>query len=187
MHDNLWHHIKKVHGTGNKSAKVENTNIQCVDCKSIFNGPIDLYMHSKEHEKTIKETSEGYNLYCDHCCIDLETVARFTEHAMQEHSVYNRKDIKLFRCRWCGHRCKSVLGLYSHIRFNHKFAGNMPLITSDMLNKSKLEKSDTMLCNVCGKLLRRGISYKQHVAIHMNDRKFQCDLCPAKFMYVSIS
>lgn len=174
VHDNLQLHIRKVHGTNKRAAGPQKATINCGDCGSLFNGPIDLYLHSREHEKTSIETSEGYNLNCDNCRIDLRTVAKYMEHAKQVHGMISKKNVKLFRCRWCGHRCKSMLGLYSHIRFNHN-----PLKES-----KKLPKCDTVRCNVCGKVLRQGISYKQHVAIHENDRKFQCDLCPAKFMYV---
>lgn len=180
----LLQHIKRVHEAPNTAGKSHKTNIQCIECKELFNGSIDLYMHSKIHEKISHETPEGYNLHCDECAIDLKTVTKYTEHVMRQHNI-KKNDVKLVRCHWCGHRCKNTIGLFSHIRYNHKYDGAVELITSDLVSKSKVIKCDTMLCNVCGKVLRRGISYKQHMAIHANDRKFACDLCPATFMYVS--
>lgn len=142
-----------------------------------------MYEHSKVHETNCNERGDGYNLNCDECNIDLETFDNFIAHMKDTHGIVNQKDIKPVRCRWCGERCRNLLGLCSHIRASHKceVISMDAVATSDMINKTPLEKPSSFLCTVCGRELKSQQSYKQHMTIHSDSKPLSCDICSAKF------
>lgn len=142
-----------------------------------------MYEHSKSHDKNTHERDDGYNLWCDTCNIDMETFDNYAVHMKEVHSVDNDRQIKPVRCRWCGERCRTLQGLYTHIRLVHKCESSVPnlMATSDMINMAPIGKSTTFLCTVCGKVLSSQMSYKNHMVVHSGEKKFVCDVCPAKF------
>lgn len=156
--------------------------IKCTDCNGVFCGPLEYYEHSKIHDAHSRERNDGYNLVCDNCDIDLETFDHFHQHMRDQHGITDKKDIRPVRCRWCGERCRNLLGLCTHIRIVHKFEGNGDdAIPSDMINKLARGRGSTFLCMVCGKVLRSQSSYTHHMAAHAGEKQFTCDLCDAKF------
>lgn len=142
-----------------------------------------MYDHSKIHDTKSMERDDGYNMSCDDCNIDLETYDNLVSHMLDTHGIVNKKDIRPVRCRWCGERCKTIQGLYTHIRFVHKCEGGLPgaVVTLDMINMTPIEKSSSFLCTVCGKALGSQNSYTNHMAIHLGDKPFSCDVCQATF------
>lgn len=145
-----------------------------------------MYEHSKVHDTSNFETPNGFNLHCDECIIDLRSYDNFVAHMKEMHGILDEKDIKPVRCRWCLERCKSMQGLYSHIRLVHKCEGSVQnsVATSDMISKTPNEKASTFLCTVCGKVLGSQTAYKNHMAIHSDAKPFACDVCPATFRWV---
>lgn len=144
-----------------------------------------MYEHSKIHDTNTKDRDDGYNLNCDICNIDLVVYDAFASHMRETHDLANKKDIKPVRCRWCGERCKSLQGLYTHIRLVHKCEGGIlnTVATSDMINMMPLEKATSFLCTICGKVLGSSISYKNHMTVHSGVKPFSCDVCAATFRY----
>lgn len=178
---NLRRHIRNVH-EGQEEAKHNYTRIKCVACDKLFWGSIEMYEHSKIHDLSSTETSNGFNLNCDECNINLETYEKLVSHMKAQHAIVDEKDVKPVRCRWCGERCKSLQGLYSHIRLVHKCENiaQTTVITSDMIPRTPIEKT-SFLCTVCGKVLGSQTAYRNHMVIHSDVKPFRCDICPATF------
>lgn len=178
---NLRRHIRNVHENLGKEEKYPA--IKCSECDVIVWGPLEMYEHLKVHEPNCRERDDGYNLCCDTCNIDLKSYNNFIAHMKEHHGLVNEKELKPVRCRWCGERCKSLQGLFTHIRLVHKCESNIEntVATSDMINMAPIEKSTSFLCTVCGKVLSSQISYKNHMTVHSGEKPFVCDSCPARF------
>lgn len=178
---NLGRHIRTSH-QNQMTDRNRYPTIKCTECNSIFCGPLEYYEHSKIHDSYSRDRDDGYNLVCDDCDINLESFDNFDKHMRVEHGITDKKDMRPVRCRWCGERCRNLLGLCTHIRIVHKFEGNGDdTIPSDMINKSAKGRGSTYLCMVCGKVLRSQSSYNHHMAAHSGEKQFSCDLCHAKF------
>lgn len=147
-----------------------------------------MYEHSKVHEPESVETIDGLNLNCDECKIDLKSYDLFVAHMQTCHNFVNEKDVRPFRCRWCGERSKKLVGLYSHVRLIHKCDEGLQddVVPSDMLNRTRVPKSNAskFLCMVCGKVLSSLSAYNNHMVVHSGVKSFSCDYCPAKFRCV---
>lgn len=184
---NLRRHIRNVHENMLNGDKKYPT-IKCTECDRQFWGSLEMYEHSKIHDKNSHERNDGYNLWCDACHIDMETFDNYAAHMKTVHDVTNDRHIKPVRCRWCGERCRTLQGLYTHIRLVHTCDKNLPnnlMATSDMINMAPVEKTNTFLCTVCGKVLSSRISYRNHMVVHSGVKKFVCDICSARFRYVN--
>lgn len=181
---NLRRHIRNVHKVQLLSAIPNNmqAKIKCSNCMETFQTTVDMYIHSKVHDSENLETVDGQNLFCNQCKIDLKTVSEFINHMMTVHNATNEKEIRLFQCRWCGVRCKTILGVYSHVRGAHRYYERSSVISSEELSNMSLDKPKEYLCGACGNVLRTKTSYNQHMAIHANDKPFTCNVCSAKFM-----
>lgn len=182
---NLRRHIRTIHENHTKDDN-KNPTIKCTECDGLFLGTIELYEHSKVHDKINYETDNGFNLNCDECRIDLETYENYVDHLRMKHSIADEKDIKPVRCRWCWERYKNMQGLYSHIRLVHKCDGvsHDAIVPSDMIIKMTIERYSTFLCTICGKVLGSKTAHSNHMLIHSDAKPFACDLCSAKFRYL---
>lgn len=100
-----------------------------------------------------------------------------------KHGIENEKDLRPVRCRWCGKRCKSFIGLNCHIRFNHICEGDPfdSVYSSDMIKMTPIDKQSVFLCNVCGSELSCERAYQNHMTIHTGNKPFACDICSATF------
>lgn len=180
---NIGRHIRTAHQGQIAATTTKYPSIKCTDCDSVFCGPLEYYEHSKVHDQHVVERTDGYNLNCDTCQIDLVSFDNFHQHMHDQHGIVNRRDVKPVKCRWCGERCRNLLGLCTHIRIVHKLDGRVgDTVPSDMLNMAARDKATTYLCMVCGKILRSQSSYNHHMAIHVGVKQFVCDICQAKFM-----
>lgn len=158
-------------------------SIKCTECDSIFHGQLEVYEHSKIHDKNHKEREDGYNLHCDDCNVDLQSFDNFYLHMKDHHDITNKRDIKPVKCRWCGERCRNLLGLCTHIRIIHRFDGAATeAISSDIISKATKGKGSTFLCMICGKELQSQSSYTHHMTVHAGIKLYNCDICEAKFM-----
>lgn len=148
-----------------------------------------MYEHSKIHGSNLNEREDGYDLHCDDCHIDLATFDKFAGHMRDNHGVENEKDLRPVRCRWCGERCKSLIGLSCHIRFAHTCDGDTfdSVYSSDMIKMTPIGKQSAFLCNVCGRELSCERAYHNHMAIHTGDKTFACDICSATFRSIFLA
>lgn len=192
---NIPRHIKTVHKdienaaikskdewTAASDLLIEDTRqIKCIYCEDTFADTVEMYVHLKGHESDVKETDEGFDLYCDECQCDHQTLDLFAKHMTDKHGVADRKLIKPIKCRWCKERFLRIQGLYSHIRTAHKCFEDT-IKTSKMINRAEdFNRSDSCLCTECGRVLSSPAALVAHLRTHTDIKPHLCHVCDTSF------
>lgn len=173
-------HVRLVHkklGKPSTDTVPAPQRFSCKKCGEKFDDSIELYEHSKSHDENVTETPDGFNLRCDYCQLDCNTLEIFSHHMKESHLAHD-SSIKPFKCRWCNIRARKIQGLYSHIRTKHNpFASHATVIRAPK-RKSRLEKCQ---CETCGKWMSSPAALVLHYKSHATTRIFSCTICSANF------
>lgn len=177
----LKRHIQKHHQNENKLSDDEDVLVdmmQCSECDQQFVEIFDMYQHFKIHDHQNKDNEEGYNLQCDLCNIQCETINEYYTHNQTVHNIQDKELIKPIKCRWCGERYRKFNGFSMHLRSTHH---RSKLHSSDAGNRNREAENKSRLCPICGKLMLSSASLSGHMETHREEEIFQCHLCPKKF------
>ncbi|XP_055621842.1 zinc finger protein 665-like isoform X2 [Toxorhynchites rutilus septentrionalis] len=129
--------------------------LECVVCKATFASTVALRAHQREHQRVIL-----YN--CPNCSEAYNSQLLLNTHLKNVHA-----DIKNHVCDLCGNGYPTRKQLLSHLgrhrNPSRKANSNMP---------------GQYICDICGKEFNFRVTLKRHVFnFHMNQRKFQCEVC----------
>ena len=160
--------------------KVRHKSHKCIICNLVLATSNDLISH-KRFEHNVHPVKRGRSSFkfrkmednntfkCIIC--DYSSVKRsdFEEHLRAKHkynaeknAIFTMKDKITFECNIC-HSCfYRRKDFFSHVESDHP---------------ELMDKVCPYVCKFCSKKFTAPLNLRNHMLIHKNDRKFQCDLC----------
>lgn len=124
-------------------------NYVCTECNVGFITKSRLKTHAKGMHVT-------GSFVCAECKKAFNSQQKLKNHVVTVHNMTKR-----FKCPYCEERFTEYFRRQRHLEDNHDVA--------------KLEYP----CNVCGKIYNRKYALSRHLKkSHMEERHFQCDICP---------
>ncbi|XP_072744549.1 zinc finger X-chromosomal protein-like [Anoplolepis gracilipes] len=127
---------------------------RCGVCGKSFKYKYDLKMHRLIHQKV-----DSNSLYC---CSECNYRGR-TKSNLKAHYIRRHTDEYKFACEHCGKRFKIEWDLKFHLGTH--------------------DGSSQHMCDICGRFYTSNYSlYKHRKVAHLNEYKFQCDVCNKKLL-----
>ncbi|XP_064111128.1 uncharacterized protein LOC135218610 isoform X3 [Macrobrachium nipponense] len=152
---------------------------RCNDCQETFNDKISLSVHR------MFKHGDPRRYQCNQCDYEGPRLYHLKRH-LQVHSGERR-----FHCKECGRGFKSKAALKNHtaIHTNEGLykckicekAYNSKVVYEDHIRSHKTEKN--FECKYCGITFKTYKHVACHIrAVHLNDKRFICDLCGSRHM-----
>ena len=132
-----------------------HTNIEseCDICGKSYSNPYSLKLHTNIYHK-----EGGADLVsCDVC--GKSVIKAYLKRHLKYHDNEDNSELP-YPCSKCDLKYRTQGRLNEHFRENHK---------------------NIFLCGYCDFQTTKSRSYKQHVASHLNERKYACDQCDKRF------
>ena len=160
----LRHHKRTVHG----SEQMIKNAFSCDTCFRVFSSNEQLTRHKVQHKSHV----------CVICHLKLATSLDLRSHKRSVHnvntikrnrfakvevnSILTMKDKNTFECNLCHSYFYRRTDFFSHVESDHP---------------ELMDKVCPYVCKFCSKKFAARQNLSNHMLIHKNNRKFQCDLC----------